>query len=71
MCISYIQTKEWAPSHQEKTHSLSILQVPTTQLAKVSIDLKFVELTSDALKIFVENQSPGTAVPVERTMQFR
>ena len=30
----------------EKTHPHSILQVPTTQLAKVSIDPKFVELTA-------------------------
>ena len=30
----------------------SILQVPTTQLAKMSIDPKFVELTADVLEIF-------------------
>ena len=30
----------------------SILQVPTTQLAKMSIDLKFVELTADVLEMF-------------------
>ena len=35
-----------------KTHPYSILQVPTTQLAKMSIDLKFVELTADVLEIF-------------------
>ena len=35
-----------------KTHPHSILQVPTTQLAKMSIDLKFVELTADVLEIF-------------------
>ena len=29
-----------------------ILQVPTTQLAKMSIDLKYVELTADVLEIF-------------------
>ena len=29
-----------------------ILQVPTTQLANMSIDLKFVELTADVLEIF-------------------
>ena len=33
-----------------KTHPYSILQVPTTQLAKMSIDLKFVELTADVLE---------------------
>ena len=32
-----------------KTHSYSILLVPTTQLAKMSIDLKFVKLTADVL----------------------
>ena len=35
-----------------KTHPFSILQVPTTQLAKMSIGLKFVELTADVLEIF-------------------
>ena len=39
-------------SHYEKTHPHSILQVPTTQLAKMSIDPKFVELTADVLEIF-------------------
>ena len=34
------------------THPCSILQVPTTQLAKMSIDLNFVELTADVLEIF-------------------
>ena len=29
-----------------------ILQVPTTQLGKMSIDPKFVELTADVLEIF-------------------
>ena len=36
-----------------KTHPHSILQVPTTQLVKMSIDPKFVELTADVLKIFL------------------
>ena len=36
----------------KKTHPCSILQVPTTQLAKMSIDLGFVELTADVLEIF-------------------
>ena len=35
-----------------KTRPYSIFQVPTTQLAKMSIDLKFVELTADVLAIF-------------------
>ena len=30
-----------------------MLQVPTTQLAKMSIDPKFVELTADVLEIFL------------------
>ena len=29
----------------KKTHPYSMLQVPTTQLAKMTIDLKFVEQT--------------------------
>ena len=29
---------------------VSILRVPTTQLAKMSVDLKFVELTADVLQ---------------------
>ena len=33
-----------------KTHLYSILRVPTTQLAKMSIGLKFVELTADVLE---------------------
>ena len=37
----------------EKTHPHSILQVPTTQLAKMSIDPKFVELTADVLSIII------------------
>ena len=36
-----------------KTNPYSILQVPTTQLAKMSIHLKFVELTADALEFFL------------------
>ena len=39
-------------ARRSKTHPYSILQVPTTQLAKMSIDLKFVELTADVLEIF-------------------
>ena len=31
---------------------LRILQMPTTQLAKMSIDPKFVEITADVLEIF-------------------
>ena len=33
-----------------KTHSYSIIRVPTTQLAKMSIDLKFVKLTAGVLE---------------------
>ena len=36
----------------EKTHPQSIiLQVPTTQVAKIGIDPKFVELTADVVRI--------------------
>ena len=38
----------------------SILQVPTTQLAKMSIDLKFVELTADVLEICFQNSDRRT-----------
>ena len=34
----------------KKTHLFCRLQVPTTQLAKMIIDLKFVELTADVLE---------------------
>ena len=37
----------------------SILQVPSTQLAKMSIDLKFVELTADVLGILFIKQTPA------------
>ena len=39
-------------SHYKKTHPQGILQVLTTQLAKMSFDPKFVELTADVLEIF-------------------
>ena len=51
MC--FLLTKQYDPSHYEKAHPHSILQVPTTQLAKMSTDPKFVELTADALEIFL------------------
>ena len=58
ICIySYIYVfvffTEYDPSHYEKTHPHSILQVPTTQLAKMSTDPKFVELTADVLEIIL------------------
>ena len=37
------------------THLFCILQVPTTQLSKMSIDLKFVALTADVLEICLWN----------------
>ena len=40
------------PLPLRKTHPHSILQVPTTQLANMSIDPKFVELTADVFEIF-------------------
>ena len=40
---------------QIKAHPYGILQVPTTQLAKMSIDLKFVELTAEVLEIIFIN----------------
>ena len=36
------------------------LQVPTTQLAKVSFDPKFVELTADVLEMFLLNRQCTT-----------
>ena len=35
--------------------SIHLLQVPTTQLANMSIDPKFVELTADVLSVFTIN----------------
>ena len=54
MCV-FFSTKQYDPSHYAKTHPHSILQVPTTQLAKISIDPKFVELTADVLEIIFKN----------------
>ena len=48
----HTRIEHYDPSHYEKTHPHSILQVPTTKLAKMSIDPKFVELTADVLEIF-------------------
>ena len=53
MYVFVFLTEQYDPSHYEKTHPHGILQVPTTQLAKMSIDLKFVELTADVLEIFL------------------
>ena len=51
-----------------KTHPHSILQVPTMQLAKMSIDPKFVELTADVLEIFLLNYSqPNTCQCASQT----
>ena len=54
LCINVMIMKKTHP------HSRSILQVPTTQLAKVSIDPKFVERTADVLEIFLYNGLRGT-----------
>ena len=54
MCIyvyTFFSNKRIGPLPLRKTHPHSILQVPTTQLAKMSIDPKFVELTADVLVI--------------------
>ena len=52
ICVCFL-TEQYDLSHYEKTHPHSILQVPTTQLAKMSIDPKIVELTADVLEIFL------------------
>ena len=49
----WVQENMTILTHYENTHPQSILQVPTTQLAKTSIDPKFVELTAGVLKIFL------------------
>ena len=41
----------------EKIHPHSILQVPPKQLAKMSIDPNFVELTADVVRIYLLNNS--------------
>ena len=51
-CVSILACACYDPSHHKKTHPHSILRVPTTQLANMSIDPKFVELTADVLEIF-------------------
>ena len=38
--------------HYEKLTHIVYFQVPTTQLAKMSMDPKFVELTADVLEMF-------------------
>ena len=53
ICVFVFSTEQYDPSHYEKTHPHSILPVPTTQLANMSIDSKFVELTADVLEIFL------------------
>ena len=54
ICVCFL-TKQYDPSHYKKTHPHSILRVLTTQLVKMSIDPKFVELTADVLEIFLYN----------------
>ena len=51
---TYLKTQEKrSPPIMKKTHPHSMLHVPTTQLAKMSIDPKFFELTADVLEIFL------------------
>ena len=49
----FFQQKNMSPPIKRQTHPHSILQVPTTQLAKMSFDPKFVKLTADVLEIFL------------------
>ena len=49
----YILQQIIGPRKIRKTHPHSTLQAPTTQLAKMSIDPKFVELTADVLNVFL------------------
>ena len=48
--IDYSYKKQKIRHLPIKTHPHGILRVPTTQLAKMSIDLKFVKLTADVLE---------------------
>ena len=41
------------PRPTKTTEQMSLLQAPTTQLAKMSSDPKFVELTADILEILL------------------
>ena len=52
MCVFFYKTR-WPLPLREKTHSYNILRVPTTQLAKMSMDPKFVKLTADVLELFL------------------
>ena len=47
---------------KKTAHPHSILQAPTTQLAKMSIDLKFVKLTADVLDSFFFKSRTGLTV---------
>ena len=55
MCVT-INLSAYLPQNLSSTDTMSSIifgkQIPTTQLAKMSIDLKFVELTADVLEIF-------------------
>ena len=46
---TYLAFNLFSYNNNREAHPFSILQVPTTLLAKMSIDLKFVELTADVL----------------------
>ena len=52
-------TEQYNPSHYEKTHPHSILQVPTTQLAKMSIDPKSSNSRLTSLKYMYKMTPPA------------
>ena len=52
--VVFKQNNRAPPIKKKLTHIPgSILQVPTTQLAKINVDQKFVELTADVLDFFL------------------
>ena len=53
MHFCFLKQNNRIPPIEKKTHQHSLLQVPTTQLAKMSVDPKFVELTADVLEMFL------------------
>ena len=55
--LSFIIVEEKKDPSHTRTHPYCMLQVPTTQLAKLSIDPKFVELTADFLELFLLKSS--------------
>ena len=64
----YIKKQKNRTPPIRKSYPQSILKVPTTQLAKMSIDPNFVELTADVLEIFLYNTNNNHYSEEKRNM---